>query len=103
MVAGVPGAEDRFSALLSDATRLSGDEVRGWGDTRAKPALDGRPLLDPANPARWIRDRSIEPPATPRAFVELWGGDLLPGRVVAYRTGEEESTPPPRARSSSRR
>ena len=32
---------------------------------------------------------TIAPAETPDAFVEFFGGDRLPGRVIEYRTGQE--------------
>ena len=82
-------AEDRFTAAWSDGTRYDGDEVLGWGSDPSQPLLAGRALFDVGNPVRWLRDNSIPPAEMPSAFVELAGGDRLPGRVVGYRRGGE--------------
>ncbi|HUY36926.1 MAG TPA: NPCBM/NEW2 domain-containing protein [Pirellulales bacterium] len=82
-------AENRFTAAWSDGTRTGGDEVLGWQTEPWQPTLAGRPLFDSTNPIRWLRDRSIPTADTPDAYVELLGGDRLPGRMVGYERGGE--------------
>jgi len=82
-------AEDRFTAAWNDGTRTDGDELLGWGSEPSQPTLTGRALFDATNPVRWLRDNSIPPADTPDAYVELVGGDRLPGRLVGYRRGGE--------------
>ena len=82
-------AEDRFTAAWTDGTRTDGDEVLGWDSEPSQPTLAGRASFRCHNPVRWLRDNSIPPADTPDAYVELVGGDRLPGRLVGYRRGGE--------------
>src|SRR5688572_15764040 len=43
-------AAERFSALFADGSRIAGEELRDWYDTKAEPKLADRKLLDPKNP-----------------------------------------------------
>jgi len=89
--AAVPtGAAERFAAQFQDGSRVEEAEVRTWHDVAAKPTIGGKPVFDPANPARWIFDRQQPPgPAAP-AYVEFTGGDRLAGTVVGVQTGLED-------------
>ena len=80
-------APDRFTAVFSSGARSSGDEVLPWHASAAEPRLSGKALFDPADPVRWLKDDSLPAGASPQAFVELVGGDVLPGRVMAYTPG----------------
>ena len=71
-----------YSAEFADGGRIVGGRLTDWG-LIDHPRLDGRPLHDSANPVRWLRRQSSEQPAQPEAFVEMVGGDLMPGRAVA--------------------
>jgi hypothetical protein len=84
-------APPRYEAALADGTRIFDEEVQGWQSPAAQPMLAGRPLLDAANPFRWLRDNSLEAAAPPDAFVEYVGGDRMPGRVLEYRSGDERT------------
>ena len=81
--------EDRYSAELSDGSRISGGQMQNWNDPKQRPALEGRAVFDEKNPFRWLIDHSLSPAAQPEAFVEFFGGDRLPGEVVEFRTGQE--------------
>ena len=60
------GADDqRFQAEFADGTRVNGDEIRNWHDANAQPVLANKPLLDKANPARWVIDTALKVSATP--------------------------------------
>ncbi|HVK79855.1 MAG TPA: NPCBM/NEW2 domain-containing protein, partial [Verrucomicrobiae bacterium] len=74
----------RFAALLSNGERLEGQRLTHWHNNGANPLLDGKPLLDPGKPLRWLRDRAQLPGPAPRAFLEMHSGDRLPGVVVDY-------------------
>ena len=91
-VAAASGAErqPRYAAMLVNGQRIQGDKLHDWHDKSAQPRLDGQPLLEPSNPVRWLRDRSLRLAELPAAYVELHGGDRFPGQVIAYRTGQEE-------------
>ncbi|HEX3659089.1 MAG TPA: NPCBM/NEW2 domain-containing protein [Pirellulales bacterium] len=89
-IALAPGAlkaaEPRYTAQWADGTKLSADKIQGWrSDTR--PTLAGRMLLDLARPAHWLRNNSAGAASSPTVFVELQGGDCLPGSVVGFRAG----------------
>jgi len=96
------------TAAFADGTRANAPQIAGWHDAAALPSVDGRPLFDDANPARWViggpppvavpGDRAPLPPGEePAAFVEFVGGDRLPGIVEEHRSGLEnwsERLPP---------
>lgn len=82
-------AEQRFTAVLADGTRVTGPEVHPWHIAGAQPKLGDAFLLDPKNPVRWLRDNSLPLPAEPEAMVEYVGGDRLPGTVVSFSRGND--------------
>src|SRR5437870_2744684 len=79
----------RFSAQFTSGKRLDGTEIFDWHDVKAEPRLDNRKLFFAADRVLWIEDNSIAPAEMPEAFVEFFGGDRLPGRVLEFRTGQE--------------
>jgi hypothetical protein len=83
------GQAERFEACFRNGERTTGREVRAWSGPGAQPSIDDRKLFDPANPVRWLIDHRLPAPAEPAAFVDLFGGDRLPGRVTAFRSGNE--------------
>jgi S1-C subfamily serine protease len=84
------GAPPRYSALLSSGQRITGDKLSDWHDKNAMPRLDGQPLLEPSSALRWLRDRSLRQADLPASYVELHGGDRLPGLVSGYASGKEQ-------------
>jgi S1-C subfamily serine protease len=88
------GAPPRYSALLSGGQRIQGDKLSDWHDKNAMPRLDGQVLLEPSNAFRWLRDRSLRMADLPAAYVELHGGDRLPGVVSGYSGGNDETLRP---------
>jgi hypothetical protein len=76
---------ERFVGMLADGTRIKADLIKEWHDDTAKPQLAGHAILDPRKPARWIIDQSVPLAEVPVAYVEFFGGDRLPCRVVDYR------------------
>lgn len=95
--AETPLHEGRFA----DGSRVASAAFVGWHDAAGQPQLGGRPIFDPANPLRWVLTGGAGPAAPgagePVAFVELVGGDRLPGVVEEYRSGQEslfERLPP---------
>ena len=56
-----------YRALFTDGSRIVGEEVRDWYDTKAEPKLADRKLLDPKNPVRWVLDTSQSPARRPRS------------------------------------
>ena len=75
----------RYEALLADGTRLEGSRLQEWHNAAARPKLDDRELLSPANPMLWLRDRTLRPADPPAAFVEMLSGDRLPGTATEFR------------------
>ncbi len=78
-------AEGRYTASFTDGTQVFAADVGPWHDSRAKPIIAGRPLFEPANHVRWLRDNSLSVPVPPAIFVDFWLGDRLPGRVTSFR------------------
>ncbi|HJT34003.1 MAG TPA: hypothetical protein VJ783_18300 [Pirellulales bacterium] len=83
-------APGRFIAVYDDGRRITGDEVRQWADDPPAPTLAGQPLLSD-DAVRWLRDQALPAPPTPPAYIELVGGDRLPGRVVGFRPASDDS------------
>lgn len=83
----------RYGAMLANGRRLEGQTLSDWhvSPPQAAPKLDAVALLDPAQPLRWLRDRSVVYTAPPAAYVETTTGDRLPGNVLSYDDGS--STP----------
>jgi hypothetical protein len=81
--------DQRFQAEFADGSRIAGDELRNWHDTTALPILTNRPLLESANPARWVIDTALKVAPPPYAFIEFQGGDRLPGIVMSSSSGTE--------------
>ncbi len=71
-----------------DGTRLAGEQLVGWTLGEASVRLDNAPLFEPSRRLRCLQAASGLS-AEPTAFVELVGGDRLPGRAVAYVSTEE--------------
>jgi len=74
--------QERYSAVLTDGRRISGDEVTDWGRPDGSPRLANQPLLQSPTPVRWLLDNALPASQTPDAFVEFWNADRLPGTVV---------------------
>src|SRR5215218_5293650 len=84
VVAATVAQEPLFSGAFADGTYVAGGKLSEWHDVNAHPKLNGAPILDAAKPLRWLRNESGEPPAAPRAYVEMFGGDRLPCKVLGY-------------------
>lgn len=84
----------RYTGKLFDGTEIRGDELLGWHSAQTPPKLDDRPLLAEGNPIRWLRDHAVSPAGQPKAFVEFFSGDRLPGSVQSYGNGPEEEPRP---------
>ena len=95
-----------YTAGFADGTRVAGGQLVNWHDAAASPQLNGKPLFDAVNPARWLL---VDPPGvgsigttglpstdgdrrdiTPEACIEFVGGDRLPGNVEAYCSGTDD-------------
>ena len=79
--------EPTFTGLFADGTYVTGGRITEWHDAAAQPKLNGQLLFDPAKSIRWLRSESPDVQVAPAAFVEMFGGDRLPGRVVEYHGG----------------
>lgn len=83
-------AEPRYVAAWSDGSLTTGDEIQNWQNQESQPKLGERLLFDPRNPAVWIRDTTLPAAEPAAAYIELFCGDCLPGRVVGF---QESATP----------
>ncbi|MCH5374836.1 MAG: hypothetical protein JJ992_12750, partial [Planctomycetes bacterium] len=93
-VAAEPPRSVRFVGRRAGGDLLQGDTLTDWHATASEPKLDGAPLLA-GDPLLWLRDQRIGPAASrPEAYVELFGGDLLPGRVSGWSTGSDSAWEP---------
>ncbi len=79
----------RYTGQWIDGTRLTGETLAPWHETKSSPKLSGRDLFDPNQPIRWLIDNALPVAGAPDATIELVGGDCLPGRVVGYSDGTE--------------
>jgi S1-C subfamily serine protease len=79
----------RYAGMLANGQRIAGDKLSDWHNADAKPRLDNQPLLDAGNPLKWLRDRALPLAALPTEYVETHTGDILPGTVVDFRSGQE--------------
>jgi hypothetical protein len=70
-----------YTAVMTDGTRTTGGHLSDWANN-SLPKLNGRPLHDQANPIRWLKRETADQPALPAAYLEMVGGDVMPGRVV---------------------
>jgi len=81
---------ERFVGMLSDGTRINADSIKDWHDENARPQLAGRAIFDQNNPARWIVDQAVSLAEDPSAYIEMFGGDRLPCRVLDYQRSSNE-------------
>jgi len=84
----------RYLAVMADGTRVEGMGIFDWHRQIGAPRLDSTNLQDENRPLRWLCDlslRAFKPGRRSQAFVELIGGDRLPGRVVGFQQGETGS------------
>ncbi|NQT37959.1 MAG: NPCBM/NEW2 domain-containing protein [Planctomycetes bacterium] len=82
----------RYTAELADGRLLTDDEVLYWHATLAQPRLAGVPLMDATTGVRWIRDNTLDQGTARAPYVEMVGGDRLPGRVTTHRS-EHDGAP----------
>jgi S1-C subfamily serine protease len=81
----------RYEAEFVDGHRVEGNTISAWHDDNAQPKLEAVELLNPAHPLRWLKDRHPVVAARPEfgsGFVEMVGGDRLPGTVIGLDAGE---------------
>lgn len=80
----------RFVARFANDSIVESNLLKDWHSPESAPKLENLPLFDPANPFRWLVDRSQAPDTRlSEAFLEMTTGDRLPGVVVGYRGGDE--------------
>jgi len=79
---GDAGEDSRYTAVLVDGRRFTGEKIEDWGRADGSPRLEGQPLLEGPAPVRWLADNTLTAGPPPPSFVEFWGGDRLPGVVV---------------------
>jgi hypothetical protein len=79
---------ERFAGMVNDGTRINADSIKEWHTETSRPSFAGRAIFDPNNPVRWIIDQSVPIAEKPKAYVEMFGGDRLPCRVIDYQRAE---------------
>jgi hypothetical protein len=80
-------ADSTYTGSFADGSYITGGQLHEWHDRGAQPKLNETNLFDSQRPIRWLKQDAAEMSARPTAFVELVGGDCLPGRVVGYSNG----------------
>jgi S1-C subfamily serine protease len=81
----------RYLGRLQNGQIITGAGVVEWHASDSSPRLDNHLLLDPQNPFRWLRDRSLRLPDVPDAYLETFTADRLPGRIIAHAGAEPET------------
>ena len=91
MLCGAHGAaaapSSRYVAVFADGTRLEGDAISAWHSHTETPRLDGTSLAQRNRPLRWLRDTTLSAWQPTGEYIELFGGDRLPGKVVGFTPG----------------
>ncbi len=75
------GDDGRYTGEFSNGKRIENAQLTDWGNDNF-PRLNGQALFDQASPIRWLRRDTTEQSTIPQAFIEMVGGDVLPGRVM---------------------
>jgi hypothetical protein len=75
------GQEALYTAVMTDGERIGGGHLTDWGNSEL-PRVNGRLLHDRANPIRWLKRETTDQPDLPTAFLEMVGGDVMPGRAI---------------------
>ena len=75
----------KFTALWTDGTRTSGDQIIEWHDPAAQPKLEWRAAVRCESPRPLAARQHGRPAPLPRMMIEMVGGDRLPGKVVGYQ------------------
>lgn len=81
----------RYEASFVDGRRVEGNAVSAWQDDNSQAKLEAAELLNPGQPLRWFKDRrpvTVVRPEFGTGFVEMVGGDRIPGTVVGLDAGE---------------
>ena len=71
-----------FTCSFTDGSWYSGSQLSNWNKPDREPTLDGKKLFDTKKQIVWIKNNHIERQADPISYLEFYGGDILPGRVV---------------------
>jgi len=80
-----------FDAAFADGTVLRGATLDGWFEKSSRPhsienaRLQGARVLDAARPLVWMRRTDARPQPPTEGFIEMRGGDRLPGQAVEFR------------------
>jgi hypothetical protein len=75
----------RYTVVMSDGTRVSGDKLTGWHAVGGAVRLDGAVIKAPGKQLLWIGDTKLKrwrPPARRGAYIEFVGGDRIVGAVI---------------------
>ena len=75
----------RYTVVMSDGTRVSGDKLTGWHAVGGSVRLDGAVIKSPNKQLLWIGDTKLprwRPPAHRGSFIEFVGGDRIVGAVI---------------------
>ena len=74
----------RYEVMFADGQRFSGERLESWHDAGSQLTLDGRRLTDPANHFRWLRDRTKQGVTPAWSWIELVGGEVVPGAILRF-------------------
>ena len=80
-------AAEQYQAWFRDGKQFAHDELREIFVPDKSANLGGRPLFDPQNPVRFIRNTRARVQRQ-GSLLELANGDILPGQIVAYLPSE---------------
>lgn len=87
-----------FRVVFKNNEVFAGKAIRNWDGPGKNPDLDGRALVDPANPIRFFQNltiKELKPLAAP--YIELTNGDVLPGKVLDILEGSPHTNVPEHA------
>ncbi len=74
-----------YTCAFDDGSWYSGSRLSSWNKPDREPTLDGKKLFSTKKQIVWFKNNQIEEPQTPLSYIELYGGDILPGRVIEQR------------------
>lgn len=78
----------RYTASWDDGREISGDRLGPWYRAEHQPGLAGQTLPIRGASPLWLRQSSLPPAGLAGSWIEFWGWDRLPGRVVGVRSAE---------------
>jgi len=87
------GQQGRYTAVLGDGRRVTGDKLTGWHAPGGTVRLDNAVIQKSGQALLWMRDSKLQPwqPTDEdqrHGYIEFVGGDRIVGRIVG---GEAES------------